>query len=92
MYFQNGVGIFNEGLEIMPYFMYFLKTFYWAKFFDLLFHGQSDCFYFLNVKYTEHVRILSFRITYNYIVAISELKNVYENVPYIMIYRAYPDK
>lgn len=69
--------------------MYFLKTFYLAKF-CILFHGQSDCFSFLNVKDNEHIRIVLFRITYSYIVS---RKKVYENVTYhTMIYRAYYEK
>lgn len=78
--------LMNLGLEI--YKLY--KNILFGQVLSLLVHGQSDCFSFLNVKYNEHMRIVLFRITYDYIVS---KKKVYENVTYhTMIYRAYSEK
>lgn len=55
----------NLGLEI--YKLY--KNILFGQVLYLLVHGQSYCFSFLNVKYNEHIRIVLFRITYDYIVS-----------------------
>lgn len=87
---MGSVFLMNLGLEMYKLynaiFDVFFKNILFGQVLYLLFHGQSDCFSFLNVKYNEQIRIVLFRITYNYIVT---RKKVYENVTYhTMIYRA----
>lgn len=74
----------------MPYFDVFFKNILFGQVLYLLFHGQSDCFSFLNACQVQRAHTFYLE---SHIITLYREKKVYENVTYhTMIYRAYSEK